>query len=46
MEAGKNALIRSVGENSFKSLARSHPAVFEKHHGDLRILEDGRIVAR
>lgn len=42
----KNKLMNSVGENSFKSLARSHPAVFEKHHGDLRILEDGRIVKR
>jgi len=41
-----NTLMNSVGENSFKSLARSHPAVFEKHHGDLRILEDGRIVKR
>ena len=41
-----NKLMASVGENSFKSLARSHPAVFEKHHRDLMILEDGTIVNR
>lgn len=41
-----NKLMKSVGENSFKSLARSHPAVFEKFHGDLKILDDGRIVKR
>ena len=41
-----NLMMNSVGENSFKSLARSHPTVFEKHHSDLRILEDGTIVER
>ena len=41
-----NTLITSVGENSFKSLARSHPKVFETHHRDLRLLEDGRIIKR
>jgi isopenicillin N synthase-like dioxygenase len=41
-----NKLMASVGENSFKSLARSHPAVFGKHHNDLQILEDGSIVKR
>ena len=41
-----NRLLNSVGENSFKSLARSHPGVFSKHHGDLRILDDGRILKR
>lgn len=41
-----NQMMSSVGENSFKSLARSHPRVFERHHGDLTILEDGRIIER
>jgi isopenicillin N synthase-like dioxygenase len=39
----ENALMGSVGENSFKSLARSHPVVFKRHHEDLQILKDGRI---
>lgn len=39
----QNSLINSVGENSFKSLARSHPAVFAKQHSDLMILDDGRM---
>jgi isopenicillin N synthase-like dioxygenase len=39
-----NAMIASVGENTFKSLARSHPKVFAKHHPDLKILSDGRII--
>ena len=34
----------SVGDNTFKSLARSHPTVFRKHHPDLTLLDDGRIV--
>ena len=41
-----NKFLGSVGENSLKSLARSHPTVFERHHSDLRILENGRIVKR
>ncbi|EJK50783.1 hypothetical protein THAOC_30117, partial [Thalassiosira oceanica] len=41
-----NHLMASVGENSFKSLARSHPAVFERHHGDLVLLKDGRVIMR
>ena len=41
-----NSMINSVGENSFKSLARSHPKVFGRHHSDLRILKDGRIVKK
>lgn len=41
-----NKLMSSVGKNSFKSLARSHPSVFERHHADLRIMEDGSIVER
>jgi isopenicillin N synthase-like dioxygenase len=41
-----NAMLTTVGENTFKSLARSHPLVFAKHHSDLLLLEDGRIVPR
>ncbi|KAL7484708.1 hypothetical protein ACHAW6_011151 [Cyclotella cf. meneghiniana] len=40
---GSNKLFGSVGENSFKSLARSHPKVFQRHHSDLRLLADGGI---
>ncbi len=39
----QNVLMGSVGENSFKSLARSHAEVFKRHHEDLQILSDGRI---
>lgn len=39
-----NRLIGSVGENSFKSLARSHAKVFDKYHSDLKLLDDGSIV--
>jgi isopenicillin N synthase-like dioxygenase len=41
-----NLMIPSVGENTFKSLARSHPKVFARHHKDLEILDDGRIIKR
>ena len=41
-----NLMNPSVGENTFKSLARSHPEVFAKHHPDLKLLEDGRIILR
>lgn len=41
-----NLMNPSVGENTFKSLARSHPKVFARHHPDLEILQDGRIVVR
>ncbi|KAL3762405.1 hypothetical protein ACHAW5_010699 [Stephanodiscus triporus] len=44
MRRNQNKLIHCVGENSIKSLARSHPKVFARHHGDLRILEDDWIV--
>lgn len=40
----KNAFIAEYGANAFKSLARSHPAVFERHHPDLTILDDGRVI--
>mmetsp|Transcript_50162 Transcript_50162/g.60351 ORF Transcript_50162/g.60351 Transcript_50162/m.60351 type:complete len:345 (-) Transcript_50162:133-1167(-) len=38
-----NHMLESYGDNAFKSLARSHPAVFSRHHHDLRLLEDGRV---
>jgi isopenicillin N synthase-like dioxygenase len=41
-----NVMLATVGDNTFKSLARSHPAVFRRHHGDLQQLEDGRVVRR
>ena len=41
-----NSMLRSVGENTFKSLARSHPEVFSKHHHDLEISDDGHIRKR
>ena len=40
----QNALLAEYGANAFKSLARSHPAVFARHHSDLRLLDDGRVV--
>lgn len=39
----KNTMLASYGLNAFKSLARSHPAVFSAHHSDLRITEDGKV---
>ena len=36
----------SVGENTFKSLARSHPEVFKKNHPDLEIQSGGHICKR
>ena len=41
-----NAMLREYGQNAFKSLARSHPAVFAAHHSDLEVLEDGQVVKR
>ena len=41
-----NAMLRSYGLNAFKSLARSHPAVFARHHADLEITVDGRVEKR
>ena len=41
-----NAMLTSVGENTFKSLARSHPEVFQRHHPDLEISEDGHLHER
>ncbi len=42
----RHSLLRAYGANAFKSLARSHPLVFERHHPDLRVLEDGTVAAR
>jgi len=41
-----NAMLSTVGENAFKSLARSHPKVFQRHHSDLQLLEDGHIIRK
>ena len=38
-----NTMLTSVGENTFKSLARSHPTVFNKHHPDLKLNADGSV---
>ena len=40
---GGNKLHACYGENAFKSLARSHPQVMERHHSDLIVLPDGTI---
>ena len=41
-----NTMLPTVGDNTFKSLARSHPEVFQKHHSDLTLLEDGEIIRK
>ena len=41
--AGGNKLHANYGENAFKSLARSHPQVMERHHQDLIVLPDGTV---
>ena len=41
-----DTMLETVGDNTFKSLARSHPRVFRKHHADLELLPDGRIIRR
>jgi len=41
-----NSLISCYGANAFKSLARSHPDVMKRHHSDLIVQPDGRIVRR
>mmetsp|Transcript_6081 Transcript_6081/g.12719 ORF Transcript_6081/g.12719 Transcript_6081/m.12719 type:complete len:276 (-) Transcript_6081:32-859(-) len=38
-----NKLHSCYGENAFKSLARSHPQVMERHHKDLIVLPDGSV---
>ena len=39
-----NRILGTVGDNTFKSLARSHPHVFQKHHPDVQALSDGSLV--
>jgi len=41
-----NRLLPSYGMNAFKSLARSHPTVFARHHPDLRSRPDGLVELR
>ncbi|KAL1511689.1 hypothetical protein AB1Y20_004979 [Prymnesium parvum] len=41
-----NTMLTDYGLNAFKSLARSHQAVFHIYHGDLEVLEDGRVVSK
>ena len=41
-----NAMLSEYGLNAFKSLARSHPAVFARHHPDLEVRADGQVVVR
>ena len=43
---GRNALLGCYGANALKSLARSHPEVMRRHHPDLKVLPDGRVVRR
>lgn len=42
----KDTMISTVGENTFKSLARSHLDVFTKNHPDLLLLENGQVIHR
>lgn len=39
-----NIYLDSVGENTFKSLARSHPIIFQALHPDIKMLPNGEIV--
>eukprot|EP00808_Paulinella_micropora_P023597 g50802.t1 len=41
-----NALLCTYGDNAFKSLARSHPAVFKTHHSDLEVTAGGLVQLR
>lgn len=42
----QDSLLEVVGENTLKSLARSHPAVFSKHYADCELAKDGRVVSK
>eukprot|EP00873_Tetraselmis_striata_P011773 jgi/Tetstr1/432037/TSEL_021510.t1 len=44
--AGRNKLLSQYGDNAFKSLARSHPAVLAAHHPDLEISKEGLVQPR
>jgi len=41
--AVRHSLLREYGANAFKSLARSHPLVFARHHPDLSVRGDGMV---
>lgn len=41
-----NAMLSTVGDNTFKSLARFHAQVFAKNHSDLVTSKDGRVAKR
>jgi isopenicillin N synthase-like dioxygenase len=41
-----NRIMGTVGENTFKSLARSHPHVLRQHHADLALQPDGSLLRR
>ena len=42
----RNRIIGAYGNNALKSLARSHPAVTKRWHGDLVVLRDGTVRRR
>ena len=42
----RHSLLRAYGANAFKSLARSHPLVFARHHPDLYVCDDGTVAER
>jgi len=44
--AGRNKLLSQYGDNAFKSLARSHPAVLARHHPDLELSDEGLVQPR
>lgn len=43
---GKNKLMESYGANAFKSFARSHPSVMQRHHVDLVVQPDGSVIRK
>ena len=44
--SARNRVIAAYGNNAMKSLARAHPAVTAKWHGDLQVLRDGTVQRR
>jgi isopenicillin N synthase-like dioxygenase len=40
----QDSLLTVVGENTLKSLARSHPTVFSKHYADCELTPEGRVI--
>ena len=38
-----NPVLTSYGMNAFKSFARSHPGVVQRHHADLHVAPDGTV---